>query len=41
LLFQFKERPACWVRVLRDGRILMDSKSWVWSLSTIISQRPM
>jgi hypothetical protein len=27
LLFQFKERPTCWVRVLRDGRILMDSKS--------------
>ena len=36
LLLQFKERPNCWVRVIRNGQIIMDSRPDVWHmLSTL------
>jgi hypothetical protein len=27
LIFRFRERPVSWVRVLRDGRLLRDTRS--------------
>jgi hypothetical protein len=29
LLLQFSKRPSCWVRVIRNGQTLMDSRSGV------------